>query len=90
MFAYKANISRLKKLEGYAPKPLVIFARLPDGSETTCTVDECITSGWEFLRVKHGSNLRDLDKLLKQMFEDAKEDVKEAAEHELTNEIDAY
>lgn len=57
---------RIKKL---LPEHLKMLCRLPDGTERVMDVQEMIDTGSEFIKVVRGSNMADLDKMLKYDFE---------------------
>lgn len=71
MYGLRNKLKRLEALERkYVHRPLYVIAEL-DGNETEMTAQHCIDSGAVFLKVAHGNNLRDLDKLLNVMYEAA-------------------
>jgi len=64
-------LKRLETLEALAQqKPLMVLCRLPTGQLKEVTAAECVTLG-EFVRVTRGNNMKDLDILIKQAFDEA-------------------
>lgn len=61
---------RLKKLESYLPRPIIVLCRMSDGSEREMTVDEFTETGAIFIRVVRGNNLADVDKILEAVDEE--------------------
>ena len=56
---------RIRRLEARLPKPLVVIARMPDGSIGNTTAAEFVnTADADFIKVASGSNLRELDMIL--------------------------
>ena len=65
-------IVRIKELERrQRPEPMIIIAEDPDGGLHEMSVREAFDRGFGFVRVKHGGNMKDLDKILGSMTEDA-------------------
>ena len=50
---------------------LVVLYRMPDGTERTGTIDEMEQDGGTFSKVVDGGSLRDLDRILAKMKEEA-------------------
>lgn len=68
---------RLEALERrYHPEPMLVIVE-KDGKSNIITATECIERGLGFDRVYSGGNLRDLDKLLNHMKEEAFKECKE-------------
>lgn len=68
---------RLEELERRCrPDPLLVIVE-KDGESDIMTATECIERGLGFDRVYSGGNLRDLDKLLNYMKEEAFKECKE-------------
>ena len=68
---------RLEELERrHHPEPMLVIAE-KDGESNIMTATECIEKGLGFDRVYSGGNLRDLDKLLNYMKEEAFKECKE-------------
>ena len=65
-------LRRLEALEALAQqKPIMVLCRLPSGQLKELTAADCVNQGGEFIRVTRGNRLEDLDKLLKQAYEEA-------------------
>lgn len=60
-------LTRLSRLEAMRPDSLTIICKMPAGEETVMTVDQCIATGADFLRVQSGNDLRDVGRLLDYM-----------------------
>lgn len=64
MYGLRSKLKRLEALENrYVPRPLYVIAEL-NGKETEMTARDCIDRGAVFVKVAHGNNLKDLDRLL--------------------------
>lgn len=65
-------LRRLEALEALAQqKPIMVLCRLPTGQLKETTAADCVELNAEFIRVTRGNRLEDLDKLLKQAYEEA-------------------
>ena len=65
-------LRRLEALEALAQqKPIMVLCRLPTGQLKETTSADCVELNAEFIRVTRGNRLEDLDKLLKQAYEEA-------------------
>lgn len=56
---------RIRKI---APRSLRLLCQMPDGAEAEMSVQECIDSNSEFLKVLGGNDLHELDRLFKYEF----------------------
>ena len=74
----KRYLKRLDALERILlPEPLIVRARLPDGSIKEVTMRECLEKDLEFIKVTGGHNLTDLDLLLAEIEKGARHDEEE-------------
>jgi hypothetical protein len=56
---------RLKAIqEKVKPSPLHVLAENADGEQVEVTATECISKGFEFVKVTRGGNIGDLDQIL--------------------------
>lgn len=68
----KSIQARLEALEALAvQKPLMVLCRLPSGQLKETTAADCVDRKAEFIRVTRGNRLKDLDTLLKAVFDEA-------------------
>lgn len=68
----KSIQARLEALEALAiDKPLMVLCRLPSGQLKETTAADCVDLKAEFIRVTRGNRLKDLDLLLKAVFDEA-------------------
>lgn len=54
-----------RKISMLQPRSLILLCSTPDGHEKKMTLQECIQTGSEFIRVVTGNNLDELDALLR-------------------------
>lgn len=66
MSELKSRIRRVQEfIDSKRGKRLNILFRCPDGEEWSGTVDDLIAAKGEFIRVRSGNSMSNLDKLLK-------------------------
>lgn len=65
MAELKNRLSRIREyIDRRRGKQLTVLFRTPDGAEWTGSVDDLIAAKGEFLRIRSGNSMSDLDKLL--------------------------